>query len=531
MTEPEQEQHREGARAWWWLAGLWLVLAVALRLAHLPRQAVPGSDEAYNLQLAARVAAGEGLTSQYLFTLADPHPLPTAHIWEPPGYPLVLGAWTRVFGTSYPAAQVSSVVTGAAVVLCVGLLAGHFAGPRAGSAAAAAAALHPRLIEFSAVAMPDMLLTLGITGGLAGVAAAKRSGRAGWALGAGVLWGVAQASKSVAAVPFAIACVFALWPTRGAPRRPDWRTGLALAVGFAPWFGALLLYNVHTYGSVSGGAQGVINLAQEWIEREELYFTPGMVAQATATVDAVPLRLWIAHGANNLKDYLTVTPGAFHPLPLVLAAGGLALAVRRRRGVAVPVLATVLAFYALCTVRSWAEGRYLVPVVALACVWIGVLGDAVTARFPAAYAAPLATALVVVYGVGARMGVQWLAPAPRDPSLGRIAQLLRTDHASAAPPVIMERERRFTYPAGGWNVPLPVGGPDAVAAVARDWRVDYVVLDERTLAFRRRALLPWYEQPPPWLHFVGAVRAGAAGEWRVGLYRVVPEHLPPRAPS
>lgn len=505
------------ARAFWWWLALWLAVGCAARLAHLPAQPYPGNDEAYYLQIAERFARGDGLTSQYLFTLADPHPLPTDKIWKPPGYPLLLGLWAKACGPGFRAAQVSSVVLGVGLVLALALLARCFAGDRAAVAAAAAAAVHPRLVEFSAVPLADMLFVLCVVTGLLGVTRAKRGDGQWWAHLAGAAWGIGLAAKSVTAVPFAVGLAYAAWPTSRTGRRPDLRTTLAVGVGAAPFVLALLAFNLHVYGDPGGGAQGIVNLAQEWIPREELYFTPDMVDAARRTMQAVPLRVRAAQGAYNLWDYLMLTPPAFQPLALVLALGGLCVALRRRRERALPVLATALAFYAVCPVRAYPEGRYLLPVVALGCLWIGVLADRAVARVPAKYLPPVLAAAAVALAALLRVGNAWQTDLPPDPSLARAAAIVARDHTGARPPVIMERNRQVSYAAGAYNVSLPVGGPEVVAAVARRWHADYLIFDERVIVFRRPELMPWFDDPPDWLLRVGEAHQGP---WRIRVFRV-----------
>jgi hypothetical protein len=141
-----------------WRRTLLLVLvAVAARVAYwmlaIPHYH-PISDADQYFQLASNLAHGKGLAMYF--------PALTVHpsAFRPPVYPLLLGFWYFVFGTSVGAGQALSLLTGVGTVLVTERLANRVAGPVAGLVAGLAVAVCVPLVADDVMLLSESLSML-----------------------------------------------------------------------------------------------------------------------------------------------------------------------------------------------------------------------------------------------------------------------------------------------------------------------------------------------------------------------------------
>jgi hypothetical protein len=152
----------------WWLTGwrrttLLVLIAVVARVAYW-KLAIPGyhpiSDAGQYSELAWNVAHGKGL--EMGFPALAPHP----SAFRPPVYPLVLGFWFFVFGSTVGAGQALSVITGVAAVLLTERLARRLAGPVAGMVAGLAVAVYLPLVADDVMLLTESLSMVLLAGTL-----------------------------------------------------------------------------------------------------------------------------------------------------------------------------------------------------------------------------------------------------------------------------------------------------------------------------------------------------------------------------
>lgn len=114
-------------------------------------------------------------------SLAEGRPFPSVF---PPGYPALIAIARLLVPDRVVAAAAVSLIAGALLPWPVWALARRAAGPGRAALAAMAVALHPILIQYSAITMSESAYLLALYGALA-LAAAGRGAPAGLALGAG----------------------------------------------------------------------------------------------------------------------------------------------------------------------------------------------------------------------------------------------------------------------------------------------------------------------------------------------------------
>jgi hypothetical protein len=210
-----------------WLTGwrrtaLLVVIALAARVAYW-KFAIPGyhpiSDAGQYSELAWNVAHGRGLEMR--FPALAPHP----SAFRPPVYPLLLGFWFFVFGSTIGAGQALSLVTGLAAVLLTERLARRLAGPVAGVVAGLAVAVYLPLVADDVVLLTESLSMVLLAGTLL-LLVERRPVLAGLTSGVLIL-------TRPSAQGFALVAALWLWWTVG------WRRALyflgVVALIFAGW--------------------------------------------------------------------------------------------------------------------------------------------------------------------------------------------------------------------------------------------------------------------------------------------------------
>ncbi|TAK70604.1 MAG: hypothetical protein EPO22_01575 [Dehalococcoidia bacterium] len=151
---------RESPRGWLLfvlLAGI-VALAVGLRVAWIRHVVVDPLDGRFDDSVFYYLSAG---SLAHDLSYRDPFlwGAHTAH-W-PPGYPLVLSAAFRVFGTDLMAAKTLNVALSAVTVVLIYAVGSRVFGRRAGLVAALLLAAAPGHIFFSAMVMTEVLFSLG----------------------------------------------------------------------------------------------------------------------------------------------------------------------------------------------------------------------------------------------------------------------------------------------------------------------------------------------------------------------------------
>jgi hypothetical protein len=125
----------------------------------IPRY-VPISDASQYAQLASNVAHGRGLSMVFPGLFSHPS------AFRPPVYPLLLGFWWWIFGTSVAAGQALSLITGVAAVLLTERLGRRLAGPLAGLVAALAVAVCVPLVADDVMLLTESLSMVLLVGTL-----------------------------------------------------------------------------------------------------------------------------------------------------------------------------------------------------------------------------------------------------------------------------------------------------------------------------------------------------------------------------
>jgi 4-amino-4-deoxy-L-arabinose transferase-like glycosyltransferase len=159
---------------------------------------------------------------------------------DTPGFPFFLAGLRLVFGPSLAAIYVAQIILSVATVLMVFFLARAYFSDQAGLCAAALAAVYPMGFIFVATPLTETLYTFLVTAFLAVFARISRG--VPWALGAGLVGGMAVLTRPIVGGFIGIAClVLALEPKR---RRLALMTLCVLLLIMTPW----VIRNAHVFG-------------------------------------------------------------------------------------------------------------------------------------------------------------------------------------------------------------------------------------------------------------------------------------------
>lgn len=142
---------------WFWLTAI-VTLAVAIRILHTllvaPWPPLVFNDEAYYSALGNLIANGDGFIRPGE-ALGEGISVPTAE--RAPLYPLTLAGLAELGATGPDSQRLLGTISGAGMIVAVGLLGRRLAGPRTGLLAAALAALYPTLIAADGALMTESL--------------------------------------------------------------------------------------------------------------------------------------------------------------------------------------------------------------------------------------------------------------------------------------------------------------------------------------------------------------------------------------
>lgn len=238
MLTPESSSpvsfHRAWRRSLRW-CGVWILIALSLRaglgVASLPRltRIYASNSFAYDgvglyMPLAKNLLAGRGLC------LADGQP----RAGTMPGYPLLLAASLKVFGSDGPAVLAVQVVLGSVLVGCVFILGDLLVAPLVGHLAALIALCCPDLLIFSMINLADGPSAACLMISSVVLLLVLRTGRLFWAvvLGLGVAAGAfVRESGLVMAPVWALAL---LWSARGSKNRRLAMAGCVILTSLLP---------------------------------------------------------------------------------------------------------------------------------------------------------------------------------------------------------------------------------------------------------------------------------------------------------
>lgn len=218
--------------------GLALVLvAFALRAGYtwlaMGPEATASSDAVSYDMVAWNLARGVGFCLD-----GATGPYPTAFI--PPALPYAVSALYRLVGHQFFAALLLQCAFGALVPLLVRALGDTMFGGHVGRTAGWLAAVHPLLVFFSGYLLTESLFCVTLLLALLASAAWVKTPRAGRALGAGLLWGVAALTRPTALPLPVLVILWSAWPLGlavGGRERVRQLAALVLGVVLvvAPW--------------------------------------------------------------------------------------------------------------------------------------------------------------------------------------------------------------------------------------------------------------------------------------------------------
>jgi len=291
-----------------------LVRALAATVIVFPKP----EDTAYYVAVARNLLAGRGLVTDALWSYGTPPlvlPRPAFEVWLP--LPTFLAAIPMaIFGSTFGAAQLSSIAVGAAVPLLAWRLAGDAARdrglPRSRVAVIAlgaglTAAVYLPLVLHSALpdsTMPFTVLALAACLLMPQLVAEPRRGGARDArlIALGVVLGLAALTRNEAAW-LALTWAVVAWTARGIPRRDRVRLvaipGVVALAIFAPW----AIRDWAAFGSPLPG-QALANALSLTGRDIFAWSDPPTLARYLAAGPAVLAELRIAGIAHNLLNVL-----------------------------------------------------------------------------------------------------------------------------------------------------------------------------------------------------------------------------------
>lgn len=466
-----------------------LALGASVFLAALVKQ--PGyTDAYYYFNAAHRLVTGAGLTDPYLWHyLNPPNHLPApAHSYWMPLQSLLAAAAMKLFGPSFGAAQIPSVLCFAALVTATFSLGNYLGGRRHACIAAL-------LVLFSGFYVPvwtttDTFATYGLAGSLslaaAGLGRQRRS--PWWFLIAGALAGLGHLARADGLLLILIAALAALLPGERAPWRSRAAWILAAVLGYLAVMGPWFARNLSELGTPLPAAGAAAIWLRGYEELVHYPAQPSFHAFAEWGMDNILASRWLAL-RNNLATFIAAETWVILS-PFVLV--GL-WQLRRRALIQVVILYAIALHLVMTLVFAYPgyRGGLFHSASALLPYWAvaGVLGldraiEAAARRrgWPFQQARRVfSTALVVL---AAALSLYILVA--RVPALNNNATFYRTlaaDLPSDAR-LIANDPAALYYHTGLGGVVLPDAPPERVLDLSARYGVDYLVLDEnRTETF------------------------------------------------
>lgn len=225
----------------------------------------PGYGDAYYYYNAGhRLAAGDGLTDPYLWTyIYTPDELPhPSHTYWMPLTSLLAAASMAIFGLSFTAAQLPSLLTLIGLVLLTAWLGYAIGGRRRyGWLGALLVLAGGYYLPFWLTTDHFALYGLLGAGSLVAMGLGRRDGDIRWFALCGALVGLAHLTRADGALLGAVSLFVVWWGQSTLARRGRWQATLALAISYGivmlPW----ILRNLHVIGTpLPVGGAGTIFL-------------------------------------------------------------------------------------------------------------------------------------------------------------------------------------------------------------------------------------------------------------------------------
>lgn len=258
-----------------------LVLAFLLRIGALivSPDYVPLFDAAEHQRIAASLAAGSGYPESPFVQEGGPS------AFTAPGYPGLLAILYWVVGDSVTAGRILQAVIGTACVALLSLIAAQIWGRRAAVVTAFVAAVCPFLIAPGLALLSEPLFIFFVLASISAALHGRRSAnRARWAIGVGVLLGLAILVRPNG-LPVVLALAFAFWPANGASigRRllePAIVVAAVLVV-LSPW----IIRNAVVLGELTLSTRDGQAIARTYNEVAELSDPPSLPHDSPASIE------------------------------------------------------------------------------------------------------------------------------------------------------------------------------------------------------------------------------------------------------
>ncbi len=380
----------------WRCTALLVLIAVVARVAYWTL-AIPGyhpiSDAGQYSELAWNLVHGNGLAMTF------PSLVTHASAFRPPVYPLVLGFWFFVFGSSVGAGQALSLITGVAAVLLTERLARRLAGPVAGVVAALAVAVCLPLVADDVTLLTESLSMVLLAGTLL-LLVERRPVLAGLTSGVLIL-------TRPSAQGFALVAALWLWWTL------DWRRALYFLGVVALLFSGWVIRNEVQLGSPVTFTSNGFNLAAMYstqaqqtgsfvdpvkdprfqdlrlLQFDEVKWSRTLTDRGIAGLEHDPLYVFSVIGSNS-KSWFELVPTTgdsaerldgrnitvrHWALPefYLFTVGGIAGLVVARRQRSTVLLIAVSAYFTAASLLLLAPPRVRTPFDLINCIGLGLL--------------------------------------------------------------------------------------------------------------------------------------------------------------
>lgn len=505
------------------LPGILLVVAtiagLALRLQYLSLQEVIGTDGVWYAILGANLLHGRGYTD----------PTGAISTFYPPLYPLTIGLFSLVTDNLELAGRLSALVASIALVPVTYYLGKATFDRRVAAVAAVIVALLPALAENGVLVLAEALYTLLLTGGalavITGLQARGARPALWYALAGGCLAGagLTRPEGYPYAPIFGLLILAVAWrDRRQAGLRHLATPVIAFGVAYLAVLAPYLVFMRQQTGQwqLSGKvATNVVVAYRGAMAEEENYFAlnpagtgiGGFAADTDSLFETIRRSPagFVKHYRLALVDEARLLSDTLSPILFALLVPGLAFSAwpRGQRLARVALLA-LLAQLALLPI-FFLDQRFLLPMMPPLAVLAGA-GVVMLASRVAGPVGPWWRGTVAWSGAILFAWLLWFSPLLLIGPLGnynRWNQALESKAAGEwlranAPPgqVILSRKPYVTfysYPTGNRLVEMPLGSLDTIVAYGRRQGAGYLVIDERSLAHYRPALIPLLDGPAP----------------------------------
>ncbi len=465
-------------------------------------------DSAYLTVVARNLLAGKGFVLDALWLVfLQPAQLPMPYHNANPLFPVMVAGWTGLFGTDvFLSGFALSALASAGLIVALTMLVKRYL-PRLEVAFGIAflTALFPEVWASSWKNLTDELWVAFV---IAFIAALVRSDRPGMAMLAGVFWGLAWLTRSLAVLLIPATAMW-MWRTHG------WRKAItrgalvgsaALAV-CTPW----LLHTAKTWGSPLRSDNDYLMSIQAYTA--DLYngaverawhspATPAPFGQIVIEHTGAVTRRWLRGLVPFAKTVVRGGAAGSYPAAALLAILAAAIALQNRRSLATPGALGFLVYVATLVVLlafsgTWMESRYFIAAYVVFSAWLiwGIFEAFRTflenrRNFFSAGIAAAAASCFVFFFVPADLAI---AREQRSPDLKenvpymRVARLVNENIAHGGPVVVGHHPYLYSVATGAQALSIPESDDEYLLSYMRKYRARHVLLSEEELAFWRPA--------------------------------------------